>query len=283
MAKKLQEDVISSISSRLRELPIRLPRRLGESAGASVKENYLVELLHKDPGVFLERYGYQLSESERLEFDSLRIDDFEVDHYLKQLESGDRNKEVLSRNRRLALMNRLEAEGDFFSEEAMRQRAPELHKLHMGDASSRSPSGPLEEGDMLGRLERQVIQQEDRLAAAQAAAAQKQSQREEEEETTDDEGADDKATYQGQDQNMAVHERSADEVHVEGASGSNGGASCDAKEDFENFLSEMKSRFLAGKDSSFIDYTAVDADASLDEDWAAVADQDAQERYFDAD
>lgn len=165
----------------------------------------------------------------------------------------------------------------------MRQRAPELHKLHMGDALLRSPSGPMEAGDMLGRLERQVIQQEDRLAAAQEAAAEKQSQREGEEETTDEEGEDDKAADQGQDQNMAVHERSADEVQEEGASGTNGGAPYDAEEDFENFLSEMKSRFMAGKDSNFIDYTAVDADASLDEDWAAIADQDAQERYFDAD
>lgn len=165
----------------------------------------------------------------------------------------------------------------------MRQRAPELHMLHMGNASLRSPSGPLEEGDMLGRFERQVIQQEDRLAAAQEAAAQKQSQREEEEEATDEEGGDDKAADQGQDQNMADHERSADEVQEEGASGSNGGAPYDAEEDFEIFLSEMKSRFMAGKDSNFIDYTAVDADASLDEDWAAIADLDAQERYFDAD
>ena len=116
MSTDLQEDVILSISSRLRELPIRLPRRLGENAGASVKEKYLVELLHRDPGVFLERYGDQLSDVERSEFDRLRLGDFEVDYYLKQLESADRNKEVLSRNRRLALMNRLEAGGDFFSE-----------------------------------------------------------------------------------------------------------------------------------------------------------------------
>ena len=167
----------------------------------------------------------------------------------------------------------------------MRQRAPDLHKLHMGDASLMLPMGPLKEGDMLGRLERQVIQQEDRLAVALEAAAQKQSQIEEEEESSDEEGGDDKAANQGQsqDQNIAVHERSADDVQEEGASGSNGGAPSEAEEDFANFLSEMKSRFMAGKDSDFIDYTAVDADASLDEDWAAVADQDAQERYFDAD
>lgn len=163
-------------------------------------------------------------------------------------------------------------------QEAMRHRAPALHKLHMGDSSFTPAPGPLEQGDMLDRLERQVLHQEERLAAEEAAV-QKQRQgsdKEEEEESSEDEEDEHRAAGHDQDHTMLGHEKDG-EVHHEDTS------VADHDDDFEIFLSEMKSRFLAGHDSSFIDYAAVDADASLDEDWAAIANQDAQERYFDAD
>ena len=47
------------------------------------------------------------------------------------------------------------------------------------------------------------------------------------------------------------------------------------------FLDLMKQRFLAGEDAPEVDYGAIDADASLDDDWAAVAARDAEDAYFD--
>jgi hypothetical protein len=44
----------------------------------------------------------------------------------------------------------------------------------------------------------------------------------------------------------------------------------------------MKERFLRGEEAG-VDYPAIDADASLDEDWAEQAGRDAEERYFDED
>ncbi len=45
----------------------------------------------------------------------------------------------------------------------------------------------------------------------------------------------------------------------------------------------MRERFLAGREdaASGVDYAAVDADASLDERWARLAAQDAEDAYFD--
>lgn len=45
----------------------------------------------------------------------------------------------------------------------------------------------------------------------------------------------------------------------------------------------MKMRFLDGEDHEFVDYPAIDSDATLDDFWAKQETLDAQERYFDAD
>ena len=49
------------------------------------------------------------------------------------------------------------------------------------------------------------------------------------------------------------------------------------------FTRLMRERVLAGVESAEVDYAAVDGDASLDARWDAVADSDAQERWFEAD
>jgi hypothetical protein len=43
---------------------------------------------------------------------------------------------------------------------------------------------------------------------------------------------------------------------------------------------EMEQRFLFGQDAS-VDYAAIDRDVELDEHWAGVAAQDAEDAYFD--
>lgn len=39
-------------------------------------------------------------------------------------------------------------------------------------------------------------------------------------------------------------------------------------------------RFLQGHDAAWVDYAAIDADVSLDQHWADVERQDAEDRYF---
>ena len=76
----------------------------------------------------------------------------------------------------------------------------------------------------------------------------------------------------------SLQEGGAEPSSGAGAAGGEGGG----RRDFDMLLSIMKARFMAGQDGG-VDYKALDADASLDDDWAAVAGHDAQERYFDAD
>ena len=57
----------------------------------------------------------------------------------------------------------------------------------------------------------------------------------------------------------------------------------DHAQNSEDFMALMQQRFLAGADHEHVDYAAIDKNASLDDDWAAQAEEDAQEKYFDAD
>lgn len=49
-----------------------------------------------------------------------------------------------------------------------------------------------------------------------------------------------------------------------------------------DFLLEMQHRFLDGLDGEHQDYAAIDADSTLDDDWAKEQAQDAEDAYFDA-
>lgn len=55
-----------------------------------------------------------------------------------------------------------------------------------------------------------------------------------------------------------------------------------SQENKDILVSIMRAQFLSGEDTS-VDYRDIDNDASLDDDWAAQADQDAQDKYFEAD
>lgn len=67
-----------------------------------------------------------------------------------------------------------------------------------------------------------------------------------------------------------------------GGGGGGAGASATAAVDKEDFLELMRARFLAGLDED-VDYAAIDADRSLDDDFQALAEQDALDQYFDGD
>ncbi len=54
-----------------------------------------------------------------------------------------------------------------------------------------------------------------------------------------------------------------------------------AAADREDFLELMRARFLSGLETD-VDYGAIDGDAGLDEDLHGLADQDAQDKYFDS-
>jgi hypothetical protein len=45
----------------------------------------------------------------------------------------------------------------------------------------------------------------------------------------------------------------------------------------------MRRRFVDGQDAAHVDYSAIDADASLDEAWAVQEARDAEDAYFACD
>ena len=59
------------------------------------------------------------------------------------------------------------------------------------------------------------------------------------------------------------------------------GAGEASRVDREEFLELMRARFLAGLDD--LDYKPIDSDCGLDEDFRDLAEQDAQDKYFDSD
>lgn len=128
---------VASISGRLAGVPdLRLPVQLTRNGEVGVSERleYVCALLQRDPGVFLERHGEHLLEQELVHFEALRSD-HEVDFHLKALEvarGGGLKSAPLIRNRRLAAMQRLLAEGHYFSEAAMEQRQPWLFHQYIG-------------------------------------------------------------------------------------------------------------------------------------------------------
>jgi hypothetical protein len=92
-----------------------------------------------------ERYGKSLNSVELQEFEVLR-EDYEVNWHLKALKSAmnpsaedQRSRAATVQNRRLAYMNRLVQDGQYFSEDSMRMRAPLMHYEHVGQFQVRQP------------------------------------------------------------------------------------------------------------------------------------------------
>ncbi|KAH6557893.1 hypothetical protein KP509_1Z087900 [Ceratopteris richardii] len=163
---KLQHSAAEKITQRLSALPdIHLPFSLvkqGESLSQADKKAHLFDLINRDAAIFLERHGSKLSVAELKEFDVFS-GDYEVDWHLRRLRRSlypatakeQKAQANLVKNRRLAFMSRLIDDGDFFSENAMRLRAPLLYHEYLGqfqDPSERSFARPGERwSDMLIR------------------------------------------------------------------------------------------------------------------------------------
>lgn len=321
----LPQAVIDALSARLAALPdLRLPAQLRQGdASDERKRDYLTRLLQHDPGVFLERHGSDLTADERRAFECLR-GDYEVRFYLRFLEEQqDAGKQAtVARNRRVAYMNRLEAEGAYFSEKDMRERQPGLYHHFIGQY--RPPELPSQDECQAGCILAQSImaQQEEldlrqRQAADQQRWQQQAEESESEEESEDEEELPDgKGAAQRQVQQQRQEQTQQAAAGGGGPQGQQGGAppasgqpggdgagpaaaaeqgegeaaaeaapnyihisEAEAQENAAAFLDVMRQRFLAGQDAG-VDYAAIDADAELDDDWAATQQQDAEDAYF---
>ena len=274
---QLTPEAVKDISQRLSadlnlRLPASLQRDLKDPVTPQKRKDYVTNLLERDPGVFLERYASKLSQQERAQFEPLR-DDYEVDFYLKLAEDEEAAAKsglsITAKNRRLAQLNRLVDEGKYFSEEAMRSRAPLLHQQYIGQRpAATTPSAPTLSGTLLRQHDEQEHQ--DKLQQQQEQEAMV-----EEEEDTSSEDAD--ANLDAQQPQGAESDPQLPLANKHGET-----LSADPQNN-EDFLALMHQRFLNGGDHEYVDYHAIDKNVTLDDDWAAQAEGDAQEKYFDAD
>ena len=279
MTAKLEPDSVQALIQRLKSDPsLRLPASLERSAAETIPEQkrkeYLEALLQRDPGVFLERYASKLTEAERALFDPLR-DNYEVDFYLKLAEDdakrGATKVSATAKNRRHAQLNRLVADGSYFSEEAMRNRAPLLHHQYIGQYAPAAPATAATLSDSA----MQQLEEQEHQTRLQKAKEEQAMVEEEEETSSDEEGHPAKP--------VSKYPAISSDQHNEDPVAYVDISPADRIQYKEDFVQMMQQRFLCGRDHEHVNYPDIDANVTLDDDWAAQANEDAQEKYFDAD
>ncbi|XP_046387635.1 coiled-coil domain-containing protein 97 [Ischnura elegans] len=223
------------------------------------KRSIADELLKRNPGQFLSRFGTNIKVS-HLEYFSPMKGDYEVDFYLKKLHRFHSKKlsEVDVKNRRFEAMQKLISEGSYFSEEEMKNRNPLLYEQLIGqhltseerNERAKDYSKMTYVGYLMDRMDRD----------SRNELQQKQQDEEDgaiEELDTDDESSMD------EDDGDVDRELSEKEKNVLR----------------QEFLNSMYDSFLEGKDRDF-DYSSVDFNTDYDNH--KDMEQDDEEKYFDA-
>ncbi|CAN6166505.1 unnamed protein product [Urochloa humidicola] len=267
----------------------------------------LRSLLARDAPLFLERYGSALSADELAAFDALGAD-YEVSWHLRRLRAaaaGAPPPAARVRNRRRAYLDRLVREGEYFSEEAMREREPYLHHEYLGrfqDPLGRAMARPGERWSetLMRRAEEAVIVEKIRGEQIRrgvdpsewVGGGPEESMEEQEEEEEEEEEEE-----QSMKERETVVKSTTTEVVANGAvpvDSSHGGglaagtsnqmlSSEEMQDQLEQFTSLMQQKFLSGEDTEHMDYSQIDNDEMLDDHWSREANYDAEEKYFEED
>ncbi|KAK9667936.1 hypothetical protein RND81_13G021900 [Saponaria officinalis] len=330
--KKMEEDrktvsieAKEKISERLSSFDnLYFPRALLPRASTpSLRKSLLLDLLSRDVAVFLERYGPQLTSQELQEFDVLK-DDYEINWHIKHLRSllsptseQRRLQSLTIKNRRRAYMDKLVSEGNYFSEDAMREREPYLHHEYLGkfqDPYGRSMARPGERwSDTLMRraeeaiLVRKIRSEQQRLGVHESEwVGYERAIDLEEEEEMEEEEEDDEEEEEDEDEDSEEDDSDTDNVNdnkissssqvgpVNGQSEATDGvpstssrqverptlSPTEMQEQLDQFTYIMQQKFLSGQDKEHFNYSKIDEDQTLDDHWIKEANHDAEEKYF---
>ncbi|KAL8497902.1 hypothetical protein ACS0TY_021302 [Phlomoides rotata] len=322
----LDSEAKESITERLSLMEdLYFPRKVqpADTANPSRRKSLLLDLLSTDAAVFLERYGSKLSLVELHHFDVLK-DDYEVNWHLNNLRSiiNPTEEEMKSRsakikNRRVAYMDKLMLDGNYFSEDAMREREPYLHHEYVGqfqDPSGRSMARPGERwSETLMRqseeafLLEKIRGEQQRLGVARSdwVGNEREVQEEEEEEEEEETETEEEEEEQDRSETKDAVKETEMVKNMEGmAAGScsqtlevqqnhnaeigavePGAEDCISAEEMQDRMEQlvyiMQQKFLSGEDHQHLDYSKIDEDETLDDHWMREANQDAEEKYFD--
>ncbi|KAM3375472.1 coiled-coil domain-containing protein 97 [Capsicum galapagoense] len=318
MAETLSNQSMEKLSERLSVLDnLYFPRAHQSSASTpSQRKSLLLDLLSRDVPLFLERYGTQLTSDELNEFETLKYD-YEINWHLNHLRSvisptqeDLKSRSVKIKNRRRAYLDKLLSDGQYFSEDAMREREPYLHHEYLGkfqDPSGRSMARPgerwsetlmrqSEEAALVKKIrdeqQRRGVAQSDWVGFDAQELGNMQEEEEEEEETEEEEEEEDEEEEQDKDEKDMSTNRQ--EVHPNNPDASDDTPSErrrpammdslsteEMQERLDQFAYIMQEKFLLGEDG--LDYSKIDEDETLDDHWMKEANYDAEEKYFDDD
>lgn len=322
MAKTLSNESMEKLSERLSGVDnLYFPRAHQSSASTpSQRKSLLLHLLSRDVPLFLERYGSQLTLDELDEFETLK-NDYEINWHLNRLrcvisptQEDLKSRSVKIKNRRRAYLDKLISDGQYFSEDAMREREPYLHHEYVGkfqDPSGRSMARPGERWSetLMRRAEeatlvKKIRDEQQRRGVAQSdwvgfgnqelENVEEEEEEEEEEDTEEEEEEEEEDEEKEQDKGERDISINRQEVHPNNLDASNDTPSEmrrpavmetlsteEMQERLDQFAYIMQEKFLLGEDS--LDYSKIDEDETLDDYWMKEANYDAEEKYFDDD
>nr|XP_043630975.1 coiled-coil domain-containing protein 97 [Erigeron canadensis] len=286
----ISETITESITERLSHLEnLYFPRAQQSSAiDPSQRKSIIQDLFNRNLPVFLERYGSLLTLEELKEFDILS-DDYEINWHLNHLRSlisptleDVKTRSAKVKNRRRAYMDRLMFDGNFFSEDAMRDREPYLHHEFVGkfqDQSERRMSRPGERWSetLLRRADDDLLVEKIRSEQQRLGVDEREwvgNERKSDEEEEDEEEEDE------------VEEENHGDVNVEGMHQQKvlpeaTSLSAEEMQDrMDQFTHVMQQKFLAGEDDQHFNYSTIDEDVTLDDHWMREANHDAEDKYF---
>ncbi|CAM8882920.1 unnamed protein product [Rhodiola kirilowii] len=267
MTKAVSTEARNSVAERLSDInDLYFPRALQEAAAVSQsqRKSILLDLLSRDPAVFLERYGPKLTSEELKHFDALDVD-YEINWHLKHLRS------IMSPSANELRLRRMARPGERWSDTLMRRTEEAIIVAKIREEQQRLG---VAEKDWVGN---ERLQEEDMEELEEIE--------EDEEEENEHEGNKNGGKATGPEQTLhapkvtpdqaatgAVHPTEKEVPSAE-----------ELQERMEQFTILMQEKFLAGDDKEHVDYAMIDEDETLDDHWSREANLDAEEKYFDED
>jgi len=221
------------------------------------KEHIVKDLLLNKPATFVQRFGKFLSEEQLEYFEELRMDNYELEFFLKQVRQDQCRfiKGHKVKNRRYAALKKMiQANDEHFSETAMKARNPLLHEQLVGKFMTEEEKEEQERPDMSNcSLTSIILEHMDLNKERDEKKRLKEVEEEEEFDTDEEDNSDEEEEGLGR---------------IEGG------------REFlkQQFVKAAYQSFLEGRDSD-INYKSIDMDVTLDD--LDTEQRDLEERYFD--
>ncbi|KAG1459908.1 hypothetical protein G6F56_006060 [Rhizopus delemar] len=293
MDETTQIKVMTFIRENINDIPFKTLRMGETELNDKDKLEQMNAMLESDPGLFLSKWGRYLSQSILSLFQCLQ-DDYEVKFYLSSLlyketelpTTNTRNQKsalyTLFQNRRFEYLKRELRHSDYFSDESMQLREPELYQQYVGryipEEKKNEPFGKnitlvnrilsnIDQSYVNDCLNRQRVVEEEQF--------------EEEEEESDDDGP------LSMDKDVEMKDSNQEKFEAKSETNESDTEKEDV-EDMDKYKEEkrdelirlLEEKFLAGKDNDF-DYSQIDYNEVYDD--IEQQERDFQDRYFDED